>query len=434
MANRTRWLSVLLPLALLAANDVYGEPAASIPERDLAYEDRIAELERQVRVLAGEVERARMDSAVPEALLESSYGYGPAASKVYGRSRGLSIGGYGEAFYTNYVADKGTNKNEVDFLRAVLYFGYKFTDSIVFNSEIEIEHANEIFLEFATLDFLFNDYANVKAGLMLLPIGWLNEFHEPPFFFGVHRPDVERYIIPTTWRANGVGLFGNFGELLHYKLYAVNSLDSNGVSSAAKGFSGSGIRGGRQKGIEALAENLAVTGRLDFTPLPGMILGGSFYVGDTGQGADGFPHALTTLFDVHAQWQWRNLWLRGLFTMAFVDQAGALSDALGLPGKGEPDVASEMLGGYGEIAYDVWGFLAESDRSLEPFYRFEYYDTQFQVPAGAIRDESKAVVSHTVGLQFEPIPNVVLKADYRNLTPKEGKLADEFNLGVGYVF
>lgn len=440
MTNQSRWLSAVVPLALFAAlamaGDVSGEPATPNAERDIAYEDRIAELERQVRVLAGEVERARMDTAVPEDLLEGSYGYGPAASKVYGLSKGLSVGGYGEVYYRNYVGDKTTETNEADFLRAVLYFGYKFTDSIIFNSELEIEHTDEISLEFATIDFLWKDYANLKTGLMLMPLGWLNELHEPPFFYGVNRPDVEQLIIPTTWRANGVGLFGSFGENVHYKLYGVNSFDSTGNSRVATGFSSSGVRGGRQKGSKAFADNLAATGRLDFTPLPGLIFGGSFFVGDTGQDQAGFPDALTTIFDLHAQWQWKNLWLRGLFAMAFVDNAGELSDALTAadPVNFEGPVAEEMIGGYAEIAYDIWGFLAESDRSLEPFYRLEYYDTQFRVPAGTTPDDLTAVMSHTVGLQFEPIPNVVLKADYRNREPKEGTIADEFNLGVGYVF
>ncbi len=56
------------------------------------------------------------------------------------------------------------------------------------------------------------------------------------------------------------------------------------------------------------------------------------------------------------------------------------------------------------------------------------------MPSGFIPDESKAIQVHTVGLQFKPIPNVVLKADYRNRSAKEGKIADELNLGIGYVF
>ncbi len=106
MAKRTRWLKALVPLALLAASSASGEPATPKAAHDLANEDRIAELERQVQVLAGEVERSRMDTAVPEEHLESFYGYGPAASKVYGLASGLSVGGYGEAYYRNYVANK----------------------------------------------------------------------------------------------------------------------------------------------------------------------------------------------------------------------------------------------------------------------------------------------------------------------------------------
>jgi hypothetical protein len=422
------WL-FLWAVAPAGADDVSGAP-----DRDLQYEDRIAELERTVKVLASELERTRVETTVPEeAALSSSYGLGPAASKVYQLGRGLSIGGYGEAFYRNYVGDKTTESNTADFLRAVLYFGYKFTDSIVFNSEIEIEHADEIFLEFATLDFLLHDMANIKAGLMLLPMGFLNEIHEPPFYYGVNRPDVERFLIPSTWRENGVGLFGNLGEMIQYKLYAVNGMD-------ATGFSSSGIRGGRQKGSKALAEDIAVTARLDFTPLPGFLFGGSIYAGNSGQNQVlddvKIPDSFTTVFDVHSQYQYRNLWLRGLWSMAFISSAGQLTEALRATADiGDSEaIASVMMGGYGEIAYDVWNFFSESERSLEPFYRFEWYDTQYDMPTGFTRDRSKRITSHTVGLQFEPIPNVVIKADYRNRDPQEGKIADEFNLGLGYVF
>ncbi len=101
---------------------------------------------------------------------------------------------------------------------------------------------------------------------------------------------------------------------------------------------------------------------------------------------------------------------------------------------GSQAIASVMMGGYGEIAYDIWGFLADSPRSLEPFYRFEWYDTQFDMPDGEARDRGLRRTVHTVGLQFKPIPNVVIKADYRNRDAQEGQLSDEFNLGFGYVF
>ena len=437
MAITLRCLTLLLALAW-AAPTLADDPSAgtaNATDRDLEYEDRISELERTVRVLADELERTRADVTVPEEPeLIARYGLGPAASKVYGVARGLSIGGYGEAFYRNYVSDKQPNDSDTsDFLRGVFYFGYKFTDSIIFNSEIEIEHADEIFLEFATIDFLLRDYANIKTGLMLIPMGFVNEIHEPTFFYGVNRPDVERFLIPSTWRENGVGLFGNLGELFSYKLYGVNGLD-------ATGFSQGGIRGARQKGSKALAEDFAVVGRFDFMPAENFVLGASVYAGNSGQNQTiddvSIPDSFTTLYDIHAQYQWRNLWLRGLWTQVFISQAGALSQALqdiGELGAGE-GIASVMMGGYGEIAYDIWGLFAESPRSLEPYYRFEWYDTQYDMPDGFDRDEHFRRTVHTVGLQFKPIPNVVIKADYRNRDAQEGQLADEFNLGFGYVF
>ena len=146
----------------------------------------------------------------------------------------------------------------------------------------------------------------------------------------------------------------------------------------------------------------------------------------------GLPGAFTSLFDVHAQWKWRGLHLRGLYTMVFIDDASDLTLALD-PGA-TSSIAETMLGGYAELAYDLWQWLAEGERTLEPFYRFEFYDTQHDVPSGFARDRSKRIWSHTVGLQFKPIPNVVLKADYRNRDPQDGEIADEFNLGIGYVF
>ena len=125
---------------------VAAEDSAPPSARDVMYEDRIAELERTVEVLADELQRTRTALAVPEEpVLESAYGMGPAASKVYRAGRGLTLGGYGEAFYSNAVNDQGSGTSKVqdraDMLRLVLYAGYRFTENIVFNSEIEFEHA-----------------------------------------------------------------------------------------------------------------------------------------------------------------------------------------------------------------------------------------------------------------------------------------------------
>jgi opacity protein-like surface antigen len=443
--SKCKWLLtsfLLLPAALAAAEETPAADAA------LAQEDRIAELERTVATLAEELARTRAEVAVPEeASLTSQWGYGPAASKVYERDRGLSLGGYGEAFYTNYVSDQGhgTGKtfDRADMLRAVLYAGYRFTDQIVFNSEIEFEHGSteedgSVSVEFAALDFFWKPWANFRSGLLLLPVGFLNLTHEPPFFYGVNRPDVERQLIPSTWRENGAGIFGRLGETLEYTAYAVNGMD-------ARGFRASGIRGGRQNGSEALAEDLAFVGRLDWTPMPELELGGSVYAGNSGQdqrisllggGTTKLPDTPTVLWEAHAQVESHGLHLRGLFTMTHVGDAGSLSgDLLASDPDFSGAVASAMLGGYGEVAYDVLPWLFPgTERFLAPFYRYEWYDTQWKMPSGFGADGRREIQVHTVGLQFEPIPNVVLKADYRNRSAQEGQIADEVNLGIGYAF
>ena len=129
------------------------------------------ELRRRVDVLADEQERFELGEVVGP-LEGSRYGLGPAASKVYAREQGLSIGGYGEALYR---ALSGA-VDEFDFLRAVFYFGYKFSESWVFNSEIEFEHASTeedgaVSVEFAYLDWLWNEWVNVRAGLLLVDDG-----------------------------------------------------------------------------------------------------------------------------------------------------------------------------------------------------------------------------------------------------------------------
>ncbi|MFW9770522.1 MAG: hypothetical protein ACFFEM_17015, partial [Candidatus Thorarchaeota archaeon] len=404
-----------------------------------------------VQVLADELERTRTQMAVPEEPeLESRYGLGPSASKVYSIARGLSIGGYGEGVYQKFIEDAGGSSDRADLLRMVLYAGYKFTDSIVFNSEIEFEHAStgatvssgggSVSVEFAALDFSIREWANLRAGLLLLPMGFINEIHEPPFYYGVHRPEVERQIIPATWRENGAGIFGSlFGGEIEYTAYVVNGLD-------AEGFSPSGLRGGRQKGNRALAEHLAFVGEVNWSPLPGFLLGGSVYSGKSGQnqvaGGVPIPDTPTTIWEVHSQLRRRGLHLRGLFAMAHIGDAERLTSALRAASvDGEPilgptqTIASEMQGGYVEIGYNVLPLLFPgTEKLLEPYFRFESYDTQHQVPSGFLRDRSKEIRSYTYGLQFKPIPNVVIKMDARERESEAGDVADEFNVGLGFAF
>ncbi len=434
-----------LCLLLLAASPAPAQ-AEDRSDRELRQQDEIDALRRQLAVVVDEVTRLRAEMGVPatEPLegTHGAHGMGPAASKVYGATRGISLGGYAEAVYRNRVGDASGDGDDVsDFTRAVLYVGYKFSDRLVFNSEIEFEHAStseagSVSVEMATLDFLLRPELNLRAGLMLLPMGLVNEVHEPPFYFGTQRPEVERRIIPSTWRENGIGIFGDLGEELSYRVYVVNGLD-------ASGFGSSGLRGGRQKGSETLAEDLGVVARLDWHAADGLELGASVYSGDSGhdqmftQPGMGptvkLPATRTTIWEAHADWRsgpWR---ARALYAQAHLDDARDLSRDLALA-SGAP-VAEEMIGGYGEVGLDLLQWLSPgSELGLEAFFRFEYLDTQHEVPSGFTRDRSQPRRLFIPGLQFRPHPNVVLKLDYRNIDPFTGNTADEISLGMGLVF
>lgn len=396
--------------------------------------------EQAVEVLTDELERDRLAGATTEPEVgpaNAPAGIAPAAAKVYGRRSGVSIGGYGEMLFESYASalDDGSpssKKDQLDFLRGIVYFGYKFSDRIVFNSEIEFEHAStdkkgSASVEQAYLDFLLRDEINVRAGMLLTPVGFVNELHEPTTFLGARRPRVESVIIPTTWRENGVGLHGELGPV-SYRAQLTAGLDAAGFSDS------SGLRGGRQKGSKSLAEDGAVAVRLDYEPIEGLLFGVSGYFGESGQGATLGGRILdvgTELLSAHAEWRWRGLQARALWTEVRLKDIADLNAHLGLAGM--DSIGSRMEGWYGELGYDV---LAHRDtrHELIPFFRYESFDTQAAVPGGFLRDPANDRESWTLGLSYKPHPNVVIKADWHDEDDAAGTGQDQFNLAIGYVF
>lgn len=393
---------------------------------------RLAELERRLEILAGEIEKMRIGEAAAAAD-ESDYGLGPAASKIYRTERGLSIGGYGELLYQRFddERDNGTasgRADEFDLLRGILYFGYKWNDRWLFNTEVEYEHAGEeVSLEFAYIDYLWRPEANFRAGLVLIPMGFINELHEPTVFLGANRPQIERVIIPSTWRENGVGLFGEAGPVA-YRTYIVNGFD-------ARGFTAGGLRGGRQNGGQSKAEDFAWVGRLDFTGVPGLLVGGSAYVGNAGQdltsAGGGSVDVGTTLLEAHLEWRWRGLELRALGVQADLDDVTALNAALGLTGN--QSVGETLKGHYLQLGYDVLAGRG-SERALIPYVRWEAFNTQDEVPAGFRANPANDIEILTAGFAFKPIEQLILKVDYQDVDNEAGTGIDQFNALLGYVF
>lgn len=405
-------------------------------------EGRLLELERQIQLLSEELEKLKLGQVAeqePDAPA-GRYGLAPAASKVYRVEKGVSIGGYGEAVLQDFAdeSDDGLPSgklNQFDFLRAIVYLGYKFNDRFLFNSELEFEHASTdkegvVSVEFAYLDYLWRPQINLRGGMVLIPMGFVNELHEPTVFYGVNRPQVERVIIPTTWRENGGGAFGDLGPF-SYRTYVVVGLKSSGFSSS------SGLRGGRQKGSKSIAEDFAWTGRFDLTGVPGVLVGGSFFTGNSGQGAE-TPFDVpidgrTSLFDVHAQFNYRGLQLRGLFAHGTVGDAALINRSLGLTG--DSSIGSELGGWYLEAAYDLVSLKpGGASWSLVPFLRYEDYDTQAKVPLGFARNPANDRSVFTFGFEFEPIIRMVLKLDYQDFRNRAGTGTNQWNFGLGYLF
>lgn len=349
----------------------------------------------------------------------------------------FSLGGYGE-MHANFTS--GSDKDLFDIHRLVLYLGYSFSDWIKFHSEIELEHAfvsnsddGEIGFEQAYVDFLFNESINIRAGRILTPLGIINKKHEPPSFNGVERPSFSKYIIPSTWSADGAGIFGRIKPSLKYEAYIVGGLDGSGFNAK------NGIRGGRIKDRPGLNE-LSFTGRLDFYPLLHMEVttnhqlrtGISMFYGGLDNGSNGSNPGIDGNIGIYSadfEYSYMDFDLSGAAAYEKID--GALSIGNG--------TASEIFGWYLEAGYHFWqerfknGLLSKSDAVF--FVRYDDYDTQYKMPAGITENPEGDRSEVTIGLNFYPVPNFVIKADYQIRDDEsEGDPDNLFNLGIGWQF
>lgn len=346
-----------------------------------------------------------------------------------------SIGGYGEIHYTN--ASGPNTPGTVNVKRFVLYLAHSFSERLAFRSELELEdtkieggqEGGEVALEQAYLDYQFSPAFTLRAGLLLPPIGIVNEVHEPPTFNGVDRPSFDRNVIPTTWRDIGLGAVGVLpgSSGLSYRVYLVNGLKASGFDALA------GIRGGRQEGKEASFANPSLTGRLELAR-PGFRIGGSFWYGgsanqDPALGAGSFDNAVAVLA-ADARYDLGPLMFRGVLAHISIADAEAINAVYG------GQVGSRIAGGYVEGAYNVLSALAPASvQQLNAFLRYENYNTHAGVPTGVTSDGSLARRITTFGLSYKPVYNVVFKGDYQLLRNKAGSGEGELaSLGVGYQF
>lgn len=437
---------ISLALALIAA------PTVALAD-EAAMQAQIDKLQKLVEMQAEQLKSLKQETAalasrkeadLPEGVdVETAYAKrdGGSASKASSGKSDTTIGGYGEASYNRYTHDSSDNK--ADLKRFVLFLGHSFNDQLSFNSEIEWEHAvtsaddqGETEIEQAYLNYQFKNGVNLKAGLFLMPFGFLNESHEPPVFYGVERNEVETRIIPSTWREGGIGVSGNTDIGIDWNVGVVTGFDIAKFDDAS-----APLRASHQELQLAKARDLAYYAAANYRGVPGLTVGGGVFTGNTTQGNADFKEDNTrpdfsgidgrlTLWDLHGRWQKRGWDVQALYARGTISEAGKINTAiLAANPLATEFVPSAFYGYLGQVAYKVW---EKDNMTLSPFFRYERYNTQSSMPSGFAANPDNADRVMTAGISFKPDPQVVLKADYQKFQQNSAK--DRINLGIGYMF
>jgi hypothetical protein len=347
---------------------------------------------------------------------------------------GTAVGGYGEL--TLNAPSNGPAI--VDLRRFVLFVGHNFTDRIRFYSEVEVEHAvassedpGEIEIEQAYLDGLVSRWVNLRAGLILMPVGIINIYHEPPTFNGVDRPLVDTLIIPSTWREPGLGIFGELATGLAYQLYLINGFNANGFTAEAA------VADGHQEGMLAAARDFGAVGRLSYEPILATVFGASGYYATSGNSLRSTVGSVPVgMFELDARTRYQGFTARAELAMLFIGDTAALNTALEAaePTTSLP-VAKRSQGGYLEAGYDLMRLIAPSiDHSVTLFGRYDYANTQASVVAPRVADQTLIRHIFTAGLVYRPIPHIALKGDYRRHWFGAGPGFNELAAALAWMF
>ena len=378
-------------------------------------EDRLANSQNQLEETQAQLAQESSKLEAAEVAIENTVAAVSSAS-FSEPSSGTTIGGYGELHYNDL-----DNGEEIDFHRFVMLFSHQFSDTLAFHSELEVEHSlagegkpGEVEVEQAYIQWGYAQDHHAKLGLFLLPIGLLNETHEPDTFFGVERNNVEKNIIPSTWWEAGLGLSGEIAPGWGYDvaMHSGLKLDTTNTSASSR----SSIRSSRQKVAEANADSLAYTARLRYSGYPGFQWNTSIqYQSDLAQGdadAIGIGEISGLLFETNISYQ------RGGFEMRALYASWDIDNEIELLNSG----SDEQRGWYLEPSYTF-------ENGLGLFVRYGGYD----LTAGnsAASDERN---QFDFGINYWLHENVVIKADYQRQDNDNGTDIDGFNLGVGYSF
>lgn len=369
------------------------------------------------------------------------------ADDLLSKDSRLVIGGYGEIQY-NQPFDGDVRKNgTLDVPRLVMLLGYNFNKKTQFVSELEFEHVKEVYVEQAFLQHKLTNSVNLRGGLMLVPMGIVNEYHEPTTFNGVERPLIDNYIAPTTWREIGVGVTGNvLPASLKYQAYVMNGF--NGYDGSGQISGKNGLRKGRQKGAESFISSPNFTGKIEYYGIRGLNIGLSGYVGKTQSTLyDGISKndavALTradssvigiAMIGLDTRYNYKGFQLRGQFYYSNLTNTDQYNVFTAKSKSTLNDVGSSMIGYYAEVGYNVLRSM-KTEMQLIPFVRYEFMNTQNSVENNITNNISYQKNGITTGLTLVLTRGVVAKADMQLLkSGNDNEFAKTLNMGIGVMF
>lgn len=351
-----------------------------------------------------------------------------------GTGRRIDIGAYGEVNLLMVPQIKPPQNLDTTFTlrRVVLFFGHRFADWAAIYTELEVENLNEFEIEQSYLEL--NPFKSarmgLRAGLVLIPLGIINLYHEPPTFNGVDRPLVDQLIIPSTWRELGAGVFGSIGQGLHYQVYGVTGSDGSKFTPD------SGIGPGLSRGFTINTQNAAATGRVNYNGILGLDVAAGFYYGSANQRDVSLTGAKVGIVEADARFTRWGLSLRAEYARVFVVGADKITEAIRLSAPSAYAVGSAMQGFYGEAGYNVLHLIRRTQQQLNVFARYEYVNTRAALPDVPDPGTPNPLHLLTAGLSYRPIPQLAFKFDYRRTLSGDAGTGgpDRYSLGIGFMY
>lgn len=423
--------AALAILTLTAAASAWSQTAPqATPE---ALQRRLEQLANELSAVKAELEALKRQQTSSPAAAPTVPPPSPiAAAPSAPAEPSTVITSYGEI---NLNRPRDGRNAQADLRRLVLGFQHRFDERTKLVTEIEVEHAvasagdaGEVAIEQAYVERQLSPTWGLRAGLFLVPLGMLNENHEPTAYYGVERNFVETAIIPTTWREGGVQFVGAFDNGMTVQLGASTGFDLSKWDASSGDGRESPLGAIHQEMQQARSRDVSLFGAVNWRGVPGLLLGAGVFSGGASQG-QAATSSRVTLWDVHARWTPGAWDLSALYARGSISNTASFNQSL----VGNPTlVPASFDGAYLQAAYRLW---SGNDMALSPFVRWERLNTARRyadLGPGLTPDAGAAERVFTLGANWQITPGVVVKADAQKF--RSNRELDRVNLGLGWAF